>query len=123
MAKADPVAKIPTLIYSDIVSGVMCYLLNYSAGFDKSYMPMVQNIVTSVLARKMGPQFDTYGSSMVLTKDGESLVVIGIATVIINMVQKKKNKTTLFNTMNAIASDSLGTMLTLTFMETDKTIF
>ena len=122
MADPDPVAKIPNLLYSDLVSGVVCYLQNYMAG-DKSYMPLIQNIVTSVLARKLGPQFDTYGSPMVLTKDGESLLIIGIATTIINVVQKKKNKTTAFNVLNSMSSDALGTMLTLSFMETDKTIF
>ena len=111
--------NIPNLVVSDIVSGVVCYLQNYLAG-DKSYMPLIQNIVTSVLARKLGPQFDDYGSSMILTKDGESLITIGIATAIINIVQKKKNKTTAFNVLNSMSSDALGSMLTLTFMSEDK---
>ena len=93
------------------------------AGFDKSYMPLIQNIVTSVVARKLGPQFDSYGSSMILTKDGESLITISIATAIINIAQKKKNKTTMFNVLNAVSSDALGTMLTLTFGEDKKLIY
>ena len=115
-------AAIPNLVVSDIVSGVVCYLQNYFAG-DRSYMPLIQNIVTSVLARKLGPQFDNYDSKMILTKDGESLITIGIATMIISMVQKKKNKTTAFNVLNSMSSDALGSMLTLTFTSKDKKIF
>ena len=123
MGTPDTATTIPNLVVSDVASGVMCYLLNYSAGFDKSYMPLIQNIVTSVVARKLGPQYSNYGSSMVLTKDGESLIIIGIATTIINMVQKKKNKTTMFNVLNAMSSDAVGKMLTLSFMSEDKKLF
>ena len=119
MGTPNSAAAIPNLVVSDIVSGVVCYLQNYMSG-DKSYIPLIQNIVTSVLARKLGPQFDSYGSSMILSKDGQSLIAIGIATTIINMVQKKKNKTTAFNVLNSMSSDALGSMLTLTFMSEDK---
>ena len=122
MATPNTAATIPNLVVSDIVSGVVCYLQNYLTG-DKSYLPLIQNIVTSVLARKLGPTYDDYNSSMILTKDGESLITIGIATAIINIVQKKKNKTTAFNVLNSMSSDALGSMLTLTFMSEDKKLF
>ena len=122
MGTPNSATAIPNLVVSDIVSGVVCYLQNYMSGV-KSYIPLIQNIVTSVLARKLCPQFNNYGSSMILTKDGESLITIGIATAIINMAQKKKNKNTMFNTLNAMSSDALGTMLTLTFMSEDKKLF
>ena len=122
------------LVASDVASGVTAVVLEKVSGHISNanlWKPLVENTVLSILGRMgqsylAGKNFSSAGTDgkegtpYIRTEQGRSSLIIYISDMIIQYVMKNKNKYS--HSLLAVASDSLGSEIISSLMDTDTVL-
>ena len=122
------------LVASDVASGVTAVVLEKVSGHISNanlWKPLVENTVLSILGRMgqsylAGKTFSSAGTDgkegtpYIRTAQGRSSLIIYISDMIIQYVMKNKNKYS--HSLLAVASDSLGSEIISSLMDTDTVL-